>query len=333
MSQEATRDHEWKVLKHGLKWEHADIHQLNETELLIVHHLDPSGSTNIKSLWKYNFHDNKWMKWYDYPTNIHCKWSTSALNDNKTKLYIFGDPGFVVSVNLKNGMFQKSHQRFHDGAHSKSIFHEGQFHIFGGWDAKDRSHFIWNETEQSLSKIHFFEEITELNAFSLMYLPLQQSVLILNDKSGLYSYSFITNKCVKMDIKLDIDVLLSLDEAVLTKDDRYVIMFMDGETDITVFDLEKQQIGKSNVSLPCDSDQYLLIRNDNYKQQYLTFGFIRKHKTGHVPNDIITMIMEFVYFEIIHILNDNGHWSMDVEIIINNTFWNINTMTVTFNTQ
>ena len=337
MSEEIKTDHHWKVLSSGfsgLRWEHVNMHQLNDKELLIVHHFNKdkwnlSKDVNIpNSLWKYNFFEDKWMKWYDYPKDMECTWSTSALNNDKTKLYMFGDPGYIITVDLTTGKFTTSHKIYHDGSHSKSLFYDGQFHIFGGWQGKDNSHFIWNEQRQDLLEIHKFDEITTyaLNAFSLMYLSSQKSVLILHRHGGLFSYSLVTNKCNKMELNVkSSEFLLDLDEAVLTKDEQYVLMFMSkrDHIEITVLDLKSMKIGSAKTMPPANNAEFMMIREDKYKQEYVTFGYIRK-ENWNAPNDIIRMIVAFLCFEVIHVLNSTdmeqpGHWSIDVDTILSST--------------
>ena len=318
MSEEVTTDHNWQILQRFLKFQRINIHQLNDKELLAVSHYNKGAFTDtnqIKSLWRYNFHTDKWIKWHNYPDNIHSfKWSTSALNNDKTKLYIFGDPGYVTTVDLVTGKFMQSSREFHDGAHTRCLWYNGQFHVFGGWNVENRALYVWNEKKQNLMEIHKYD----CHAYNLMYISSTKSALMIDPSHGLFLYSLITNKCDRIKIVND-DTFnwFIVNKAVLTKNEQYVVMFLDDVYDITVLDLNTMKIGKSALKAPVSTVNNLIIRDDIYKQQYLSFGYIRNEKL-EIPNDIVRIIACYVKFEILHILNPSGHWSVDVEKITTN---------------
>ena len=138
----------------------VDVHVLNEYELLLV----PTkfGCGNDEALWKFHLPSREFIEWIAFPDYDPTDRCTSALNDSKTKLYLFGDSGYVIIVDLITKEFTKSSETYHDspgGKNSKSIFYNGQFHIFGGWHDGLWSHYIWNEEEQQdLTTIHNFKE-------------------------------------------------------------------------------------------------------------------------------------------------------------------------------
>ena len=71
------------------------IHILSDKELLIV---PPTPKPDW--LWKFDLISKQFSKWYEYPNdeNIEFKHHSSALSDDKSKLYIFGDPGYLITV-------------------------------------------------------------------------------------------------------------------------------------------------------------------------------------------------------------------------------------------
>eukprot|EP01084_Bolivina_argentea_P286438 491340_1 len=113
---------------------------LNETELLIV--VDQNYSLN--EIWTYNICNDNYTKLIaeesikENMVKEHIQFYTASLHDNKSFLYLFGESGDIIKVNLKTKQFEKSKISYHNGSISSSLFINEQFHIFGGWNIKDR---------------------------------------------------------------------------------------------------------------------------------------------------------------------------------------------------
>ena len=71
------------------------IHVLNHKELLVV-----PRTPKLNCLWRFDLDSKQPNKWYEYPddTTIAFSHHSSALSDDKSKLYIFGDPGYLITV-------------------------------------------------------------------------------------------------------------------------------------------------------------------------------------------------------------------------------------------
>eukprot|EP01084_Bolivina_argentea_P123770 219318_1 len=120
---------------------------INKTELLIIFHdLDFA----LKEICIYNICNGNYTTLITEKSvnEIFVKHYTASLNDNKSFLYLFGESGKIIKLNLKTTEFETSNKSYHDGTGSVSLFINGQFHIFGGWVKKDKYHFIWNETKK-----------------------------------------------------------------------------------------------------------------------------------------------------------------------------------------
>eukprot|EP01084_Bolivina_argentea_P038563 71322_1 len=119
---------------------------LNDTELLVLIE-DNDGS--LKEIWIYNVFNDNYTKLIDEKSiNETITYFTASLHDNKLFLYLFGESGKIIKLNLKTKKFEISNKSYHNGWGSRSLFINGQFHIFGGYNKKDKYHFIWNENKK-----------------------------------------------------------------------------------------------------------------------------------------------------------------------------------------
>eukprot|EP01084_Bolivina_argentea_P069843 127014_1 len=83
----------------------SHILKLNETELLILlmrtrYHL----ASHLVSLWSYNILNENYTKVFDESCLVglgRICYYTSSLDNNKSLLYLFGENGKIVKINLK----------------------------------------------------------------------------------------------------------------------------------------------------------------------------------------------------------------------------------------
>ena len=304
---------------------HVNIHVLNDNELLLVSDIY-SQSMNLisQTLWKFNITSKKFIKWH--PCTEEFKYSTSSVSDDKTKLYIFSDTGHVITVNLITGKSRKSLKSYYDGSHAKSLFINGQFHIFGGWRSHNKAHYIWNEKRRELTEIHKFDEMTDveaLNHFAMGYIRSKNMILFMDWRTSkcIYSYDINTNKC----IKTDYDRLgKEFCAAVVSIDEQFMFAFesaYDKEAgSICVMDLNTMQFRKQQVTLPKDARiGKVCVKNNLKKVEYVSRGYIReavRENDIELPMDIIKTIAEFFTLETIFMLHQHNLWSIEVAEII-----------------
>ena len=296
----------------------CNLHTLNDNELLAV----PTLRTDeANSLWKYNIKCNKWIKWHKYPTDLKCGYQTSCIDVINAKLYIFGDPGHVTTCDLRAGLFETS-EIYHDGAHARSLFINQQFHIFGGWNAKHKSHFIYNPQTQKMTEIHKFKEIdtvSKLTCHSVIHIKSKNSVLIIPFMGeSQYLYSLETKKCEKISVSKAFMTLFQ--KAIMTLNEKYAICLM-GQGKIDIMDLTTFKPKRSCTEFAHYFSQ-ACIRNNNKKQTIVTNGYIRTCSMIYPPDDIINIIAMYTCFEILHILGKSGgatvHQSISVDEITSN---------------
>ena len=323
MATEQKTQRQWKQLQDMPEASgRRDYHSINENEFIMV----PQFSAFTKgALWRYNISKNIWIKWYEYPDDMYCKHHTSALNDDKSKLYIFGDPGYIITVDLETGEFIKTKEEFYDGAHSKSLFINGQFHIFGGWESISKAHFVYNESEQKLIRTHDFVEMTDFNTLSsqsLLYLSSTNSVMIIPTRGKyLYCYSLETKTCTRLPMENSEGFIEQFLRAVLTKDEQFAICSMTrlGEDPtLTVLDVNGSAVIREGIEYPDCNVRQLFIRDNRWKAEILTFGYVHQEISYEEPEDVIRIIVCFMSCDILHVFGyEDKHFCIDVDQIIN----------------
>ena len=289
---------------------HINIHFINN-DLLLIPEIKPSNS-----LWRYNFDENKWNPWHNFAKICNCiSYHTSALNNNQTKLYLFGDPGYTAIMNLETGEIVESTESHYDGAHSKSLFINNQFHVFGGWDESGKYHSVYNEEENKLERVHYFNEINSptLTQHKLCYMPSLNSVLIVsNIDSKVYLYSLDTYKCESLDY---VNILKSSwVSAAFLLGNKKILMY--STTLVAVLDLNLKTVTKSTAKTPGNVN-YVLMKNDKAKRELVTFGYVHQQKElGDVPMEIIRMIESFWYYDFLCFIGYGEYFTMNVDKII-----------------
>lgn len=301
---------------HGLQQGHFNLHFLGE-ELLLVPVLK---STN--SLWKYNFAENQWSEWhrFDKVTN-KIGYHTSVLNENQTKLYIFGDPGNLAVIDLKTGEITESVNQFHDGSHSRSLWIDNQFHIFGGWEQSGKAHFVYNEEKMELNQVHKFDandfgiSDVSLAHHTLCHMESANSILILhNIDSRAFMYSLNSHKCKSLAY---MNVLMDgyfFPKAFMLENDRILLY---SPRWIGILDLSLEKMMESKLKIP-ESTNYPLLKDDEYKREMVVFGYIHQQKELRdiVPIDIIKSIQVFCCFDYLYFIGDGEYFVLSVDEII-----------------
>ena len=300
----------------------TNLHYLNAKELLIVTSSDssePNPDTTKYGIFKFNLETKQKGKWYSYPADYSIRYQSSALNHDKSKLFIFGDPGYVITVDLISGTFTKSPKGYHDGAHCRSLFINGQFHIFGGWYESDKAHYIWNEVEMDLEIAHKFDEMAgALRKYPCLYLKSKDTVLILMQRE-FYENNLSQRTCTKFEIEAN----LRYHHAVKTSDERFIICIADILTErgyqIRAIDANTKKLSPNYIDAPSDttSTTRLVMVGNSKIADCLSSGFVREYSKDF-PMDIAGIIAGFVAIEKMYLLTSakGALYEMNVDDII-----------------
>eukprot|EP01084_Bolivina_argentea_P216306 367518_1 len=327
MSLTPTSSHAWNKLKAypALRnCSYMNVLVLNPNKLLLISYLN-------KSIWQYHINENIWTKWMncvEMYNKVNIRFHTSAFNNNKTMLYIFGEGGQIVSIDMKTKHFIVSNNKYHDGSFSRSLFINNKLHLFGGYNPNDKSHFIWDIKQNKLDKSHQFNEIKHkriLTDPSVMHLLSKQSVIIMPEYSDCaYLYSLQTNNCIKIYSNEKDDN--GFERAIVTKNEKFVIRFM-ADQEIFILDLNTMKLLRSAIRTPVSSYiRCIFLRHQNDKEHLVTFGFVRKcwnlsefESILYPPFYIIKIIQSYISFAMVHVFyNGRTHFCIDLDEIFNN---------------
>ena len=300
----------------------GNMHQLNDTELLFI-----PDTMYERALWKYNLIKNEWIEWISIPSDCSWQYHTSSLDTNNMILYIFGERGYILKIDLKTEIFTVSENMYHDGSHCKSLFINGKFNIFFGWDDNNKNHYIWDDQQQHLQKVFEFGPILAgiRNTQSVMHSRLKNQVYIIQAMDSIiYTYSLGDKTCTK--IELDFGECAIFDSAVLTKDERYIICFvglLDGSGfNIKFIDLTVMRVFQSNISTPDEVLDTFCVTNDERKEELLTSGYVRNcwkmnefKDMRYPPVYLVKVIEKYVCFEMLYYLG-NRLWKINVDEIL-----------------
>ena len=284
---------------------------LNDNELILA----PNTPCSM-FLYKYNIPNDEWRQWFKYDRNINSNFHTAAINQSKSIIYLYNEEGRVIEIDLKLQKFKASRNKYHDGACIASQFINGQFHIFGGWYSRNKSHFIWNSENQQLVEQRKLKEIFSPNCLSfhcILYAKSKKEVIIIPAHSRtIWVYSLTKNECKPSNVALIYEI--SCNCAVLTNDERYILLFgtsMDPFTSfIQIIDLYQEIAYISNIFCPIKSTFKAVITNDNHFEEILCCGYIRKcwkqpqfHGLKELPFYMIKLIKRWFVDDIVHLFN------------------------------
>ena len=299
------------------------VHALNNHELLLV----PDCTSTYQGLCKFDTRSKEWTNWFAYPDKGYVKYHSSALNEGKTKLYIYGESGYVIMVDLATGEFTESDYEFHDGSYCGSFFANGYYHIIGGWNDSNKAHYEWNEEENDLKEIHKFhedmEDVESLITIKSLYMKSRNSVILISSDAKIYEYHLSTQKCNPSNIKTKSDKM-SIYSAVRTSDEKYMIMIFIAEQSIQspvvirVINMETGLMMKKCIIMnEIQHKMQLEIMTGDQKSEYLTIGFSREYSTA-IPIDILRVISQFVIMDVLYGFDTNTAkmYRMNVDEII-----------------
>eukprot|EP01084_Bolivina_argentea_P057947 105827_1 len=80
----------------------SHIFTLNRTEILVL-----ISHSTLRQIWIYNLLNDNCTKLISQASiNENIRYHTASLNDNKSFLYLFGESGKIIKLNLKTKQFE-----------------------------------------------------------------------------------------------------------------------------------------------------------------------------------------------------------------------------------
>ena len=106
---------------------------INNQELLLF-----VESPVVNTVFKYNINNDTWSEWAKYPNDLKMNSHTSAINEIKTKIYIFNSDADIIEVNLKTKLYKIFKSNSFSAIYgAASLIIDDQFYIFGGWSLEE----------------------------------------------------------------------------------------------------------------------------------------------------------------------------------------------------
>jgi len=335
MSKEIKRNTKWNKL---LSFPFECIskpHVINSDEFIIATH--QTHHSKGDGIYKFNTHQNKWIKIFDYTNISKYKNIDSTAYDNKNKL-LYACIGWMKNV-FGLIIFDLKTRNTVLTIIPKNTFH---FKIIF---VKDKLHQIYNECGlhyiynirkqwQQCQKIGKFK-FSVNNGCDTIYLNSIKSILLLGGAyhsfdDSIYQFSCTDSKWKTLNIKLPMKYLSNFG-LVSTKNERYIII-LGGcaihscvfSNDIFIYDIRNNKFIKSKIKCPKKGMYYAIIINNSKRDEITCFGFINYcYKSNNfiniqlLPQYLIKIICSYFCHEEIYLLKrgTGEHWKINVDCI------------------
>eukprot|EP01084_Bolivina_argentea_P283230 485020_1 len=212
-----------------------------------------------------------------------------------------------------------------NNTYASGIIVNNKCHVIGG--ATNNGYYIWNKNSSQFGLKAELKLIPSSTQHVLLYLDSRKIILEIKTWQ-ISSYCTITNIWSKIAIELPSG--LRKIKAVVTRDDKYVLMFGGHDfgwtNDIFVLDVKMMKLLKCTVKCPVSHVIQTAILNDCNAEELITFGFVRdswKNKQySHIlfpPFYLIKLVQFYYWKDEIHLFWNSCHWKKSVDDILNNT--------------
>ena len=315
------------------------------TELFLTSDYDPDyfiiGSDG-NGIYKYQIgNDNQWTKIVNYPTTFVEGYTHSAFNERNGCIYIFD--GFGISeYNSKSKMFKEITNDIGIDIDMLLCIND-KIHFLGN------QHCIFDNETKKFTKLHDLNDQFDVDYMrglrSAFHIKSRESILMIDAGGRIYEYSLVNNKWIKWNIRSPAKSLTG--SAVLTKDERYVIIFSN-QTDrsrhtnyipltyvtnaIFIYDFRMRKFMKSKIELPTEvgisyRNSLSITTRNKFAEELLVFGFVnRVYKLNRfknvqkLPVYLIKFIGKWISIEYVHFISEvsRKHWRICVDAIIEN---------------
>ena len=299
-----------------------------------------------KGILKYSSDSDTWQKYHTINQLPHEMFDDpiqpAAMDADTDTIYIVDEVGSMASIDIKDNRaeFQSwltcstswnIHLNIDMNAHqigsgAQGIIINNEFHIIGGSD--NGNHLKWNQDTNKfeIATDNICEELKRGQYHGLVKLS-KNKILSMGGYDGI----FVTDKMLEYEVSnrkwrtlgLRMPVKRMGFGATSTLNGKYVLIFGgenndSGFSDILVYDIENQVIGKSLIKTPWSRNPFFNCQGfwkavtivDGLINE-LVFGFLRQkcHKL-FPPMDLVALISEFYRIEYIHLIeSENGrHW-------------------------
>ena len=223
--------------------------ELNDHEFVII------TSTGI---YKYSTTNKRWRLWITYPTKLSIGvWQDCvAINKEKSMIYIHNHDKNIISFDIKSKKFQVHKSNIEQNTGSL-ICIDNELHFIGGY--YESIQYKYDFSKDQFQELHYFgaEANTHFEYLStkLIWLPKAKEVLVLGARDMSSRYSDATQILTYSPLTFTLYCIgsgpraVDYSDAVVTKDEKLVIIIRCCYNDIHIYDFDSAEMRKTQVRL------------------------------------------------------------------------------------
>ena len=301
--------------------------------------------TKISSIADYDPVTDKCVEIWTLPEPILC-WSKAFAVDVKKKAIYVPSLTCMHTFQLDNKIMKQNQiSTEYDPfttLDTRSILIADKLHIFQFDEDIDIMHGIYDikcgeYSEQVIENTEDPGDEHDFNGHSMVHMQSQDKLIFfggyLEDNIISYDINNDTHDVIQKFKSFDISNYCRRPGAVLTKDEKYVIIFFlyhvgvgIGENVIVIIDIENNVNWTSEIKFPTfvetpsrSTQLHVFIIDEPNESEIIVNGYVRDcWKINQLPIDIIGVIIQFFHSEYLHLVTDfNGeHWKIRLNYIL-----------------
>eukprot|EP01084_Bolivina_argentea_P289214 496582_1 len=186
---------------------------INNDEFIIASKKIYNNNYSGDGIYKFNIHKNKWIRIFDYDSDLQCTIASAAYDNKHKLLYCCDYPSTMLIFDLKTKSKVTTIAQ-QDKMYFRLIFVESKLHqicnvvpIIHSSPVQGGDHYMYDTTKQ-FNKITRFDSFKYLVNNDLIYLKSQKYIFSLgglkrlNHQNSIYRFSFTDSKWEELNIKM-----------------------------------------------------------------------------------------------------------------------------------
>lgn len=249
------------------------VYKLNEQQLIFA-----SDGCRWNGLYVHNLHLQEFREYIQYPNFFYNTQHCLQFDSSSNRFYGSAYMAPFFSIDLDEGKFVAWDPLIGirnplKGRGCGNLLNvNGDIHLIGGYD--NNKHLVWNEEIRNFSEIHKFK--FGLVGTIVLYVPKKDIIIMIRgccetDDNILWEYGVKTKKWRKNKIW---KFRQQIQCAVLTTDEKYIIMSSIKSQYIHVLRIDDYEFYRSSVKIPC-TQPHFIVQTGGIKDHVLVVGWIK----------------------------------------------------------
>ena len=268
----------------------------------------------------------------DYSKDFLSTSHYAAIDTKRKIIYICNEQSKLLKIDLKTKSIETISHEAHFGTFPAMVFADDRIHIISNYLCK---HCVFDTSSNKFEELWDFSDKEKLPSTEPLFIKQHNSMIMTtyngnNKTSPVSVMEFKNNKWTDLNVK---NCEYLYDSNMITTTTGDFIIFLGG-TDVEkvedhrlifIYDIKHEKLMKCGIEAPSDSICSALTRNKS-NEELLTFGFVHDcYKVTNfrgiqmIPFYLIKVIGKWVCYETIHLVGDEGHWTIDMDKIITNS--------------